>query len=65
LLAIGMVLAVGWSSALVLGLPYLDIAGMVRTHGALNLVAVLLAAALVRVTVAPRSMLRLAWGTPR
>lgn len=43
-LGAGMVLAIGWSTALLLGIPYLDLTAMVRTHGALNLVGVLLAA---------------------
>lgn len=50
LLAVGMMLAIGWATALLLGVPYLDMAGMVRTHGAANLVAVLLAATLVHVS---------------
>jgi len=43
-LATGMLLAIGWSTALVVGVPYLDLEAMVRTHGALNLAAVLVAA---------------------
>ncbi len=43
-LAAGVSLGVGWSSSLFFGFHYLDLETMVRTHGALNAAAVLLAA---------------------
>lgn len=43
-LAAGMILAIGWSTAQVLGIAYLDLETMIRTHGALNLLAILAAA---------------------
>jgi hypothetical protein len=39
-LSVGMLLAIGWSTAAALGIPYLDLATMVRTHGALDALAV-------------------------
>ncbi|MEA2621903.1 MAG: hypothetical protein QOH61_813 [Chloroflexota bacterium] len=43
-LLIGMPVGIAWASALALGTTFLDIDAMVRTHGALNAVAVTLAA---------------------
>jgi hypothetical protein len=40
-LGLGMVLAIGWSTAAVLGVTFLDIPTMERTHGMLNLVGLL------------------------
>ena len=43
-LLIGMPMAIAWSAAIAFGTSFLDIDRMVRTHGALNAVAVLLVA---------------------
>lgn len=43
-LLVGMPMAIAWSAAIVLGLRFLDLELMVRTHGALNAGAVLVLA---------------------
>jgi hypothetical protein len=42
-LLVGMPLGIGWAMAALLGLPFIDLDTMVRTHGALNAFAVLAA----------------------
>ena len=49
-LLVGMPMGIAWSVAIAFGLNFLDIDRMVRTHGALNSLAVLLVA-----LAAPRS----------
>ena len=43
-LALGLSLGIGWSTSLFLGLTFLDLEAMVRTHGVLNATGVVLAA---------------------
>jgi hypothetical protein len=47
-----MALAIGWASALAWGIPYVDLETMVRTHGALNLLAVIVASFAIPVAAA-------------
>jgi hypothetical protein len=55
-LGAGMVLAIGWSTALAWGVPYLDLETMVRSHGVLNLGAVLVAS--IALTAPGRTVVR-------
>jgi hypothetical protein len=44
-LLVAMPMGIGWSLAILIGLPFFDLDTMIRTHGALNAAAVLLTAA--------------------
>jgi hypothetical protein len=62
-LGVGMAMAIGWASALAWGIPYVDLETMVRTHGALNLLAVIVASFAIPVAapVAGSAHPRLRW----